>query len=255
MNFREISDAFINPMRRQFVVPQGLPEDGFLLDLAESLEAYSAHQLAEAAKWFRENRTTRTFPTAAECRQTCGRFAASPAVLSSRKSSYVSDEEKRSEAIARRQRYDEAIRICQQSSLSWQARQEGWLNALLEFASDNSRMPNSREASEIKAKSEQVDDNLHRSPRPIMYTKLVELRREMKARAARHIFGEDDLERTLSVLFEPGRDGEESSGRLSPSVFASEQQIERHESRLEILKSQPLPMLSDEAKRAAKLIP
>lgn len=182
-------EHFVTPMRRRFVVPQGLPQDDYLADVAESLEAFSDHQLASAATWFRDHREHRTFPTSAECRRACGRFVETPVSrpvgLGFR---YVSDEERRSEAIIARQQWLDAVRMCR-CDIGHRADSEGWLTSLVEFCRDRGRLPDAREEIGLERRARQIDDNLHREPRPIMYGALCRLRRSMVEKAHRDVFG------------------------------------------------------------------
>lgn len=179
-------------MQRQFVVPQGLDEPEFIADLSDALSGYTDHQLAEAARHFRDTRTVRTMPTIAECRQACERFAAAPVAPSARQArrAWPTDEERRSEAIARRQREDEATRLVRMSDVADTAHQEDWLCRLLEFVEDTGRLPHWREARDLRAQAQQVDDNLRREPRPAIYRSLCELRQSMKERAVKRVYGE-----------------------------------------------------------------
>jgi hypothetical protein len=183
-----VIEKFVAPLRVSFVVPQGFDPVAFGVDMEEALDGFSDHQLTEAVRWIKHNRTHRTFPTIAECRQACERFSAAPSAR--RSSEFQSDEEKRSEAIRQRIRERDAILLCQASPLSHQANREGWLVTLLEFVEDRGTMPNEFEVRRLKAKSAAVDANLHREPRPQFYEVLCKLRAEMKDRAAKRLWGE-----------------------------------------------------------------
>jgi hypothetical protein len=81
-----------------------------------------------------------------------------------------------------------AIRLCR-CDLGRQADREGWLTTLLEFCQDEGRLPEAREVEALKRRNREVDDNLHRNPKPFMYASLCALRKAMLERAHKDVFG------------------------------------------------------------------
>lgn len=201
-------EFFIIPMRKRFVIPQALQETEFLADLAEALSGYTTYQLGTAARWFRDNRTQRGFPTIAECRTACERFSAAPSLPSGPR--FPSSAEVRSDAIRQEIRERDGAALCRTWPVARQAHREGWLTTLLEFAEDNLREPSADELAALKAKAERTDWNLHREPRPAAYDMLCKLRAVMKARAAGRLWG----------LEEPRSAGETISGRHGVQAVA-----------------------------------
>lgn len=184
-------EFFLLPMRKRFVIPQALDEAEALNDLTEALSGYTTYQLSNAAKWFRDNRTQRGFPTIAECRTACERFSAAPPMPSGPK--FPSSAERRSDDIRRELRAKDGAALCRTWPVARQAHSEGWLTTLLEFAEDNLREPTEFELRRLKAKAAAVDANLHREPRPHkyeMYASLCRLRQAMKDKAAERVWGE-----------------------------------------------------------------
>lgn len=242
MDAKDIFEVFVTPMRKRFALPQGVADHGFLAELAESLEGYSAHQLEAASRWFRDNRTRQTFPTIAECRQVCERFAPAAAQAAPTARTWKPAEEERSEAIAKVQRRHRAVQLCRGSELAHQASAESWLVGLLEFCEDNGRLPDDREWRSVRAGTHAVDANLHRDPKPFGYPGLCRLRAEMHARAAREVFaggGRDQSERSTGWhWYEPHR---------------SEPFQGTPQDKLQMLRGEPVPKLSDAARASLGL--
>ena len=187
-----VIENFFVPLRRSFLVPTGCEPSEFASDLQEYLGGYSDHQLAEAVSYLKRNRTQRTFPTIAECRQACERFAVAPSIRPAGVRKWKSPEEERSDAIRQKQREQDGAALCRTWPVARQAHREGWLTTLLEFAEDNLREPTEFEFQRLMAKAEKTDANLHREPKPQNYTALCNLRAAMKQRAAERIWGREE---------------------------------------------------------------
>lgn len=181
-----VIESFFLPLRGSFLVPQGCDPAAFGHDLAEMLDGYTEHQLSQAVRYIKETREMRTFPTIAECRKACERFAPT---AGAQRAAYQTDEEKRSEAIRRRLREKDAAALCRSLPIALEAQREGWLQTLLEFAEDHLRAPSEYDVRRLRATSAAVDENLHREPRPATYEALCALRAAMKARAAERVWG------------------------------------------------------------------
>lgn len=218
-----VTEHFFSKLRASFVVPQNFETAAFIAELDDALGGYSDHQLSEAARWIKYNRTHRTFPTIAECRQACERFSAVPSPRMS--AEFKSDEEKRSDAIRQRIRERDAILLCRDAPLAEQAHREGWLQTLLEFVEDRGTLPNELEARRLKAKSAAVDANLHSLKPKFMpdavgyelerlkeeakrYKAFCDCRQSMKDRVANRLWGQpavdvaSDRRRAMSDRFD-----------------------------------------------------
>lgn len=200
MSAQEAYLHFVEPMRRRFVVPQGLPADGFLADVAETLAGYSENQLVNAAKWFRETRETRTFPTEAECRKACERYSETSSQAAESRFTWKSQDEIRAEERIEHQRRRDAARLCR-CEMGERADREGWLNALIEFVVENARLPKGREINDVIGIARRNEDSLAAlMPDPArwcpldkqadLYVAAKNLRQLMHERAHRDVFGD-----------------------------------------------------------------
>lgn len=188
MTIQNAFDHFVAPMRRRFSVPAGMDQDGFLGDLAESLSAYTVHQLQQAAEHFRDNRTVRVFPTIAECRQAAERFTAAPtaaASISSRQ--WMGAEEERTAAMSQGHARVEAFRLCR-CELGLRADREGWLNAMIDFCEVKRRLPNREEIVGLRRLAQRNEDAVEKHGGQLRGI-LMGFRRSMHERARADVFG------------------------------------------------------------------
>jgi hypothetical protein len=183
-----VIENFFLPLRASFTVPQSSDPAGFSADLQEYLAGYTDYQLVQAVSYLKRNRTQRTFPTIAECRQACERFSAAPKPQGAGK---FSPDMERSGAIRQEQRDRDGAALCRTWPFARAAHREGWLTTLLEFAEDELREPTEFELRRLKAKAEATDTNL---------------RAAMKARAAERVWGVQERQPT----------GELVTGRAAP---------------------------------------
>lgn len=200
-----VIENFFLPLRASFTVPQTSDPAGFSADLQEYLSGYTDYQLGQAVSYIKRNRTQRTFPTIAECRQACERFSASPGP---QRAKHPSSDMAHSDAIRQEHREKDGAALCRTWPVARQAHEEGWLTTLLEFAEDNLREPTELELLRLKAKAAATDANLHRKPRPDNYAALCNLRAAMKARAAERVWGAEERK----------PQGEIIRGRTGPSA-------------------------------------
>ena len=200
MSETEAYTHFVEPMRRRFTVPSGIDPDLFSADLAEALANYTIYQLQCAANHFRDHRTQRSFPTIAECRQSCERFTEVPKAQATVTGAFEPDAIKKSLEHTALLNRIEAFKLCR-CQLGRVANEEGWLGRLIDFASDHQRLPNEREVSTIKAAQREADRSLERLRPPVegshwslaeqaaLYEKMAGFREAFKAKAYNDVFG------------------------------------------------------------------
>lgn len=192
----EVAKHFTDPMRKRFTVPAGLNEADFKDDLAEGLASYSVYQLACASNWFRDNRTQRAFPTVAECRHRCEEFAAERGAQVERSAgarNWKTDAELREDEKQRDEREARAVEMLRGTREAEGALKDGWLVRLIEFATDNQRLPDMEECTALYHASKATDANLHRGGIDKgLYRKLCEMRVNAKLKAIRKVFGREE---------------------------------------------------------------
>lgn len=182
-----VYDDFIEPMLMQFDLPKAVRDDnekqaGFFSDYDEALEEFTSHELQHAAKLLKTTRTSRTYPTIADCLEACKQAhdALQPPVKKRRQEQGTPPE-----WTDERQR--QANRLISSSEIGKEAADEGWLYALWDFCRKNERLPNRFEAQKIaeysrgtwKYVDEAIQDNISRGldPEPILKHKETMIKR------------------------------------------------------------------------------
>ncbi|QRG06112.1 hypothetical protein EZH22_24490 [Xanthobacter dioxanivorans] len=149
---------FIRPMMVAFKDPPSGDPEAFFQALSEDLASFSQYQLEAGARHIRRERTTRTFPTVAECIAACARWPAVepvrtevPAAVGSADVDDVASWHRKRQAFAMmRQSYD----------LSRQASKEGWLGQLFDYAMERGMLPPPEASGRLCAQAEGVRSQL-----------------------------------------------------------------------------------------------
>lgn len=183
----DVQGRFIEPLLTVFDAPQGSDPSGFFVALVEELRHFSADALECGMRNIRRSRKFRTFPSIAECVESCSKGAeavAGPKVIEPVKPWRDPEREAR------------AVRLCQ-CDMGARADRQGWLPGLLEFTYDNARLPTLREENELVSGAEYVMrqmDDFSRAPHdPVkglpIFPSIARLRQSMHDVAARKVFG------------------------------------------------------------------
>jgi len=155
----DVKESFIKPMLLQFSLPNSVKagaEKPFYADYGEALGEFTDDELAYAVKWLKTTRTTRTFPTIADCLEACKH-----ARKAIRASGYQPKPPKQDPDEWLPHRVDRATRLIQ-SDMGQQAVRDGAIIGLHDFIRKNERLPDRHEyavvVSESKKTWKYVDD-------------------------------------------------------------------------------------------------
>jgi hypothetical protein len=148
-----VLDKFITPMRPFFAdpkMPAGTPVEAFYAGLIEDLSIFSDTVLELASKNLRAGREYHTFPSIAECMGYC---KAARDELYGKTIANAPPKEPYPEWTKERQTWAAQV-LCggQGRRYSISAARDGWIVALWDFVREKERLPNDREADEIRRK-------------------------------------------------------------------------------------------------------
>lgn len=148
---------FIRPMMAAFKDPPSGDPEAFFASLSDELSGFTAYQLDAGARQMKRERTTRTFPTIAECLAVCDRWPREEPAPRPEPAEGEGDGDlgaawnRRKQALAvMRAAYD----------LSRQASKEGWLGQLFDYAMERGNLPPQEAASRLRAEAERVRNEL-----------------------------------------------------------------------------------------------
>lgn len=148
-----MSAHVFDSMLARFMSVYGHPDsenvEGFLAEYARILKGYTASELAAAADEILKKHRFKTWPSIAECVNACENGRARAA--QSKPKSYATADDT---YVSRQGFADATLRSHRQTAE--RAAMEGWLLGLHEFVMKQGRMPNVREASEIRETSDFV---------------------------------------------------------------------------------------------------
>lgn len=148
---------FIRPMMAAFKDPPSGDPEAFFASLSDELSAFTAYQLDAGARQMKRERTTRTFPTIAECIAVCDRW---PKEAPPERPEPVAEDADLGAAWNRRKRALDLMRG--DYAMARQASKEGWLGQLFDYAMEQGRLPPPEAASRLKAQAEHLRGELAR---------------------------------------------------------------------------------------------
>lgn len=212
---QEIEEHFATPLRGVLGDPRGDGVDpaAFYDALSEDLAPFTVHQLGTAVKAIRRAPRKRMgFPTIEECLGACRSIVPDPAAPSVKARTFKTREEREAEELSARQRRRAAAGLCR-CELGAEADREGWLIALIDFAEDYGRLPETaRELADVKALARRSEDGLADCRQSPLYLSFCRLRKAMLEKASREVFG---LSEPSARSPRPARDSAGSSSRTT----------------------------------------
>lgn len=147
---------FIKPVTEAFREPPGSDAEAFFASLSAELAGFSSYQLGAGARQIKRERTSRTFPTIAECIGACERWPVSePTKPQEESGRAVSDDD----ASHIRRRHAFAI-LRGDAAFARQASKEGWLGQIYDYAVEHGRLPPPEAAGRLCAQAERVREQL-----------------------------------------------------------------------------------------------
>lgn len=154
----------------------------FSRTVSKAAEGLDAEAQVAAAERLVRSRKAKGWPSLSECEEALRDAASAPAPVSNR--TWKSGHEYRSEAIADREKRINAYRLCR-CRMGREAHAGGWLNALVDFATDHGRLPSEREIADLIALAKRNDEAAAHSP----FEGLRTIRKAMHDRAYREVWG------------------------------------------------------------------
>lgn len=154
----------------------------FSRTVSKAAEGLDAEAQVAAAERLVRSRKAKGWPSLSECEDALSQAASAPPPVTERK--WMSGDEWRSQGIADREKRLAALKLCR-CRMGREAHDGGWLNALVDFATDKGRLPNERERADLIALAARNDDAAAHSPFPGLRT----IRKAMHERAYRDVFG------------------------------------------------------------------
>ncbi len=145
---------FIRPVMVAFKDPPSGDPEAFFAALGQELSGFTSYQLGAGARQLVRERTTRTFPTVAECIAVCARWPKEdPAAMSAPQAEgdLGSSWHRRKDAYAM-MRMDR--------DLSRRASKEGWLGQLFDYAMEHGKLPPPEATMRLNGEASRVRDEL-----------------------------------------------------------------------------------------------
>lgn len=177
---------FIRPVMVAFKDPPSGDPEAFFAALGQELSGFTSYQLGAGARQLVRERTTRTFPTVAECIAVCARW---PEVEPPQRASLGASDDSDLGASWRK-RKDAYAMMQADRDLSRQASKEGWLGQLFDYAMEHGKMPPREAAMRLNGEASRVRGELS-AVGGALGSGLIEAYRARYKMIQQAVFGED----------------------------------------------------------------
>jgi hypothetical protein len=181
--------VFINTLTEFYKpMPYG---PGFIKNLTPLMDQLSPEAQEHAAQGIIRGRKAKGWPSLTECEKAL-RLAIEPPRAATGDGSFKSSAEVRSDHIAANQMRIAAFRLCR-CAMGREAHEGRWLNAMIDFCTDNGRLPHGREVTTLKELAARNDQAAADSAR--LFPAFLTMREAMHERAYRDVWGFIDGQR------------------------------------------------------------
>lgn len=178
---------FIKPVSDAFREPPGADPEAFFAGLSREMSGFTVYQLEAGARQIRRERTSRSFPTIAECIGACERWPKQEPKMPA-----PSELREPEEEAAWRRKKDAVELMRKDLVFSRQASKDGWLGQLFDYVMGSGHMPPYEAAGRLRSEAERVRQELIACSGPIGLT-LIDAYRARYKSIQGFVFGDGEV--------------------------------------------------------------